>query len=165
MTVQRKVREIVGILRKKHKKGLLSPSQVNELKVIGFTFEIENTASANKRMILEIAESGGPRPKQRSKLGSALCSYLKKGSGGCYDADFEAQLRKIRPDWFVTQTDIANQKKAEILKLAREGKPRPSQRTRLGQALSSYLTKKRRGYDAEFEKELRAIRPDWFRKG
>lgn len=125
----------------------------------------EKSSDANKEILLKMAREGKPIPPSwNTKLGRCLCNYTCK-SHGSYDAEFEKKLRKIRPDWFFTQFDISKQNKELLLKMAREGKPRPSsKKTKLGMCLCRYTCKNNGSYDAEFEKELRKIRPDWFRK-
>lgn len=72
-------------------------------------------------------------------------------------------LQEPRPDWFVTQTEIANQKKNELLRMARDGENRPSHDgTRLGQALSNYTRRSSEAHDPVFDKAIRRLRPDWF---
>jgi hypothetical protein len=108
-----------------------------------------------KKEFLELARSGGARPSR-----SRLDNYCQKGSGS-YDAEFAAELRQLRPDWFWTETDRL---KAELLKLASDGGPRPSAKNTgliLYRAFRRY-TRENEKPDAALIAELQTIRPDWF---
>ena len=120
-------------------------------------------ANSKKQQLLEMARSGKPRPSQKTKLGKVLSRYTHGGSGS-YDAEFDRQIRALRPDWFVNQSSLAaKKKKQQLLEMARSGKPRPSQKTKLGKVLSNYIRNTSRAYDAEFDEQIRMLRPDWFR--
>jgi hypothetical protein len=145
------------------------------------------TPDEKKRRLLELAESGAAKPDKSDKLCAALIRYC---GGGCYDDEFNKQIRALRPDWFA---DTAAAIKAELLKLAESGAPRPSSSAwlkyqanplpsstvdeaehaedvydvaiaeqRLGRALINYTNKSRKTYDADFDAKIRALRPDWF---
>lgn len=82
-----------------------------------------------------------------------------------YDMDFTFQLRQVNPSWFVMPSDLVSQKKEELLRMAREGKPRLNAKFGLGKCLSHYVFCRGRSYDAEFDSEIRRIAPHWFKKG
>ena len=115
-----------------------------------------DTVARNKAEIREIARNGGPRPGQKTKLGNALNQYTldSKPNGPA----FRTELTGIRPDWF----DTVARNKVEILKMAMNGEPRPSQKTPLGVALTDYI-RDRNSNGPAFRAELKAIRPDWFK--
>jgi hypothetical protein len=116
----------------------------------------------NKQLLLEMADKGGPRPSQKTKIGRSLSEYTKPSSV-MYDAKFHKKMKKLRPDWFWSQTEIAGQKKKELIRMAKNGEDRPSHdKTRLGQALSNYTRKSSEAYDPVFDKTIRKLRPDWF---
>jgi hypothetical protein len=54
-------------------------------------------------------------------------------------------------------------KKQELIALAKSGAKRPSQKSPLGGVLSNYTSKSSSSYDPDFDKEIRTLRPDWFR--
>ena len=81
----------------------------------------ENTADTKKAEPVQLARSGGNRPNQKKHLGQALTSYTCT-SHDCYDHEFDAKVRKLRPDWFENKADA---KKAELLMLAKKGGDRP----------------------------------------
>ena len=116
----------------------------------------------NRQKLIEMANSGEPRPSQKTKLGRALSEYTKISSR-CFDVNFYKEISGLRPDWFVSQIQIASQKKQELIRMAKNGENRPSyNKTRIGQALSNYTRKSSHVYDAEFDKLMRELRPDWF---
>lgn len=116
----------------------------------------------NKALLRDMAKRGDPRPSQKTRIGRSLSDYTSP-SNRSYDPDFHREMKRLRPDWFVTQTEAATQKKKELMRMAREGEPRPSHDgTRLGQALSNYTRKSSQVYDRKFHLALLKIRPDWF---
>lgn len=117
----------------------------------------------NKKIISDMAARGDSRPSQKTKIGRALSEYTKQSSKGCYDPVFDKAIRSRRPDWFLSQTQIADQKKKELLRMAKVGENRPSHdKTRIGQALSNYTRKSSEAYDPLFDRTIRKLRPDWF---
>lgn len=63
-------------------------------------FRDNSSVKKNKIKILRIAEEMGERPNQKtSKLGVALSNYTYTTSK-CYDSEFDAKIRALRPDWF-----------------------------------------------------------------
>lgn len=117
----------------------------------------------NKEKLLEMARNGEPRPTLKTKIGVCLSSYTRKSSA-IYDPVFEESLRKVNPSWFITQHDKVAQNKEMYLEMARNGEPKPSVRTKEGWVLASYLNKKCKCYDAEFDAEIRRLAPHWFKK-
>lgn len=110
-----------------------------------------------------MAIDGKPRPSQKTKIGRMLSEYTKKSSYR-FDNSFYQKISKIKPDWFLSQTDIANQKKKELINIAKKGDKRPSHdKTKLGQALSNYTRKSSLVFDPNFDKKIRSLRPDWFK--
>jgi hypothetical protein len=122
-----------------------------------------DTASENKKDLLEMAKRGEERPNQKNhKLGASLSSYINATSG-CYDPDFTKQIKKLAPHWFVNQSDIANEKKKDLLEMAKRGEERPNQRKhKLGKNLSSYIVTTHGSYDPEFTKQIKELAPHWF---
>jgi hypothetical protein len=56
--------------------------------------------------------------------------------------------------------ETPDQKKRRLLELAESGAERPSKKEGIGLALKRYCCTN--SYDADFHKELRTLRPDWF---
>ena len=102
---------------------------------------------------------GSPRPYHKSILGIKLKIYISK-NGNSYDSVFDKQIREKHPDWFVKTADKA---KAELLAMP-VGSPRPHKTTSLGMKFGSYLYKKHRSYDPNFDKQIREKFPHWFKK-
>ena len=116
-------------------------------------------AKENKKTLLQMAKNGEPRPNQRTHpLGAVLGNYIRSSSG-CYDPEFSMQIKKLRPDWFISQSDRANSQKEQLLQIALNGQERPS--GRLGALLSSY-TNKGKCYDVEFSEKIRKLASHWF---
>jgi superfamily II DNA or RNA helicase len=132
-------------------------TQIRELRPDWF----ENTARINKDELIAMAKRGEDRPnKRKHPLGGALISYISKNSK-CYDAEFDAQIRELAPKWF---EDTARINKDELIAMAKRGEDRPNQKKHpLGKVLSSYIDKNGSSYDAEFDTQIRELRPDWFR--
>jgi len=129
--------------------------QIRELAPHWFIAVVEE----NKRLLLEMAKKGKPRPKQgKHPLGGKLSDYTNGIHRG---SKFDKQIRRLAPHWFVEQT--IEQKKQQLLEMARNGEPRPSQRKypSLGSALSRY-TDKNKSYDPDFDREIRKLAPHWF---
>ena len=80
---------------------------------------------SKKNLLLKMAKNGEPKPKQKvHPLGSVLGNYICSGSTS-YDPIFDKKIRELRPDWFTSQTEISDNKKKQLLEMARNGEPRP----------------------------------------
>jgi hypothetical protein len=119
-------------------------------------------ANQNKQQLLEMARNGEPRPiYKKHPLGTVLKNYTKSTS---YDPIFNKEIRELAPQWFVSRSDIANQKKQQLLEMAKNGEPRPNHTKHpLGQVLCSYTNPKHNSYDFIFDKEIRELAPKWFK--
>jgi hypothetical protein len=120
-------------------------------------------ANLNKAELKAMALRGEPRPVGgKHPLGRALCSYTCPGSES-YDPVFTAEIRALRPDWFVTLSEKADLTKAELKAMALRGEPRPVEgKHLLGERLRMYTNPNSKSYDPVFTAEIRALRPDWF---
>ena len=110
-----------------------------------------------------MANNGEAKPSQKTKIGQSLVSYISKSSQ-IYDPVFSKSIRDLRPDWFLSKKEAINQKKQKLIQIARNGEARPSQKTKEGITLSRYTNKLRSSYCEKFDKTIRKLRPDWFRK-
>lgn len=52
-----------------------------------------------KRKLIELAKSGARKPFTTTKFGYSLTNYTNKNNR-CYDPIFDAEIRRLRPDWF-----------------------------------------------------------------
>jgi superfamily II DNA or RNA helicase len=120
-------------------------------------------AFEKKQKLLKMARKSGGRPSQKEKLGQDLFRYTRTSSQ-CYDPEFTKEIKRLRPDWFVTPSDIVFEKKQKLLKMARKSGGRPSQKEPLGQDLFRYTRTSSQCYDPKFTKQIRKSRPEWFRK-
>jgi len=100
------------------------------------------------------------RPHWRTKLGQAFNNYTSK-SHNAYDPVFDKKIRELKPDWF---RDLAAEKKEELLRQALAGAARPRQSENLGKALSGYVCGSASSFDTVFDRKIRKLRPDWFKK-
>ena len=72
-------------------------------------------------------------------------------------------IRKLKPKWFLSTSAL---RKEEILKL----KDRPRSWCedvsirRIGGSLNNYTNKNSDSYDPVFDKKVRSLKPEWFRK-
>jgi hypothetical protein len=114
-----------------------------------------------RQQLLEMARKKLPKPDHNTQLGKALKKYTLKTSGG-YNAVFDKKIRKLAPNWFISRYDAVNEKKRQLLEMARKKLPKPSQRTQIGRALGKYTWNKSESYDPVFAKQIKKIRPDWF---
>ena len=138
--------------------------QLRELRPDWFVSR-SDLANQKKRKLINMAVNGEPRPSERKhKLGSVLSAYTNP-KHGCYDFEFDSKMRTIRPDWFLSRSDKTNQKKKTLLEMARNGESRPNSiKHSLGGSFRTYVDCKSKSYDLEFDKQIRELRPDWFRK-
>jgi len=72
-----------------------------------------------------------------------------------------AQFVAANPTWCKWRNDIAGEKKAALLALAK-GCARPHRKTRLGTALNNYTNRGRPSYDSELDMKIRVRQPQWF---
>lgn len=121
-------------------------------------------ADQKKRLLLEMADKGESKPKSGTKLDNTLFSYLRKDSSS-HDPDFARAIKKLRPDWFVSKSKVADQKKKQLLILARKGESRPKkQKHPLGIVLGAYTRESSDSYDPQFTKQIKKLAPQWFKK-
>jgi hypothetical protein len=120
-----------------------------------------------KREIRRLAVAGARRPASsgpnKTAMGRKLAQFTNL-TESLYDLEFDREVRALRPDWFLSTADM---NKADIRALALAGGKRPPvtgrNKHRLGKPLCSYTTPSCvKTYDAGFDLELRALRPDWF---
>jgi hypothetical protein len=124
----------------------------------------EHPSVRKKQLLRDMARRGDPRPTQKTAIGRSLSQYTSPANTS-YDKALHKELKRLRPDWFMSQTQIADQKKKKLFEMARNGEKRPSHdKTKLGQDLSNYTRKSSPAYDPEFHRELMRLRPDWFGK-
>jgi hypothetical protein len=119
----------------------------------------KESMGAKKSQLLELARQGGKKPSKRTPIGGALRRYTLS-VGGAYDREFDKEVRALRPEWFAERAEVANS--AALLQLARSGGPIPRRGTALRNALYRRTCTSQSGYDREFDKKIRGLRPEWF---
>lgn len=118
-----------------------------------------------KLELIDIAYYDQPLPHHKNHpLGVVIRAYTDKNNAA-YDAEFDAFIRNLRPDWFVTKKDIVISYINKLTVIAKSNAPKPPYFTKgesLGKWLSNLTTKGKPNYNAEFDKMIRDRRPDWF---
>jgi hypothetical protein len=136
-------------------------------KIAGLTGKLRSSATKKQELLLKMATMGENKPTAkphwRSPLGRAFTNYIGKNSNA-YDPDFVKQTKKLAPHWLLTRSEIVDNKKQKLLEMARKKLPRPLQKTRMGQCLSSYTIKSSDCYDPAFTKQIKKLAPHWFEK-
>ena len=117
-----------------------------------------DSASENKKKLLDMPV-GCKRPNNKThQLGRVLSFYTSRVNS-CYDREFDKAIHAKHPQWFV---DSALENKKQLLDIP-VGSDKPnSKKTKLGQALQSYISKSSGCYDLEFDQAIRAKHPQWF---
>lgn len=125
---------------------------------------LEKSSDVNKRLLLQMARDGKPKPKLKDPLGGVYQGYVLTGSSA-YDASFVEQIRSTRPEWLVNRNQSV-QRKEKLMAMAKNGEARPTQKTNssLAYALLHYTGKRSKSYDAYFHNEISKLRTDWFKK-
>ena len=120
----------------------------------------ESTSQVMKQKLIEMAKSGVKKPSRRkTKEGQVLSNYTRESSP-TYCPEFDKTIRKLRPDWFESTSQIM---KLKLIEMAKSGEKRPNnKKTKEGNALSCYTIKSSNVYCPEFDKTIRKLRPDWF---
>jgi len=117
-------------------------------------------SKSKKQQLLDLAFNKSPKPYFKSELGRALQSYCSPSSN-CYDEEFKNKIYSLASEWFIKLNPIDFRE--EILKLAMSGSPKPNWKTQIGTAVIRYTNPSQNGYDPEFDKKIKQLRPDWFK--
>jgi hypothetical protein len=121
-----------------------------------------SSSARKKQRLLEMAASGETRPHQtRHPLGQPLNSYTSRGSKA-HDPQFAKRAMRLAPNWFVSKSQVAGQKKRALLKMAKRGEPRPNRKHPLGMTLCHATSRKSAFHDPAFTKQIRKLAPHWF---
>jgi hypothetical protein len=122
-------------------------------------------ANQKKKTLIQIAKNGEKRPNSRKHpLGNNLHRYTKQSSK-YYDPIFTNKIKSIAPHWFIPRSNNADNNKKQLIQMAKNKEPRPSNRIDdLGKALNRYTTKSSTSYDPIFTKKIKSLTPHWFRK-
>ena len=115
----------------------------------------------NKEILLKMAKDGKPTPTQKTNrsLYASFMGYTNPNNEH-YDLEFTKEMKRIRPYW---RKSI---KKEALIKIAKEGKPRPTRKTNksLYQLFMNYTNPNNGHYDPEFTQEIENIRPEWLER-
>jgi len=100
--------------------------------------------------IEKLARSGKPLPSVNTKIGRIISKYKRTNK------KFMKKIRKIRPDWFVTQSDKVNEKKKNILKLIKiKDSIKPDY-------VYLFTHKHSHSFDPKLNFIVRKAKPEWF---
>jgi hypothetical protein len=110
-------------------------------------------SKAKKEYFIELAEKCGKRPSQKTKEGIDLTSYLSRHPA------FKEKIKELCPEWFNMSPEELETKKEYFIELAEKCGERPSQKTKEGIILTSYLLR-----DPAFKEKIKELCPQWFRK-
>jgi hypothetical protein len=118
----------------------------------------ESPAKVKRRLLLEMAGQGRPKPDRETPLGQALKNHTRK-------SDFAKEIKKLAPQWFVSKSDIVDDNKRKLTEMAANKMPRPKQKTtKLGKVLCHYTQKTSTSYDPVFTNNIKKLAPHWFKK-
>jgi hypothetical protein len=128
-----------------------------------------SNSDRNKQLLLEMAGKGEPRPKRPKKYNRGLrheyafFRYTRKGDKD-YDPVFTKKVKEIAPDWLMSQSEITEQKKLQLLQMASCGKQKPTLKKHgsLADILFRHTTPGEFGYDPDFAKKINKLAPHWF---
>jgi len=122
-----------------------------------------------KKTLIAGAVAGAPKPRNTVRevgLQQHLLRFTRQRDG-MYDPVFDAEIRRLRPDWFASNGGVAALKQ-RLIELAREGAPRPSSTAKdpheqqLGALLRLCTAASDATRDDDFNHLIRGMRPDWF---
>lgn len=121
---------------------------------------IETARREKKDLLLELAKRGESRPQLKvHPLGFALNSFTNKQKKS-YDREFDKEIRKLAPDWFL---NIAALKKKKLLDFAKDGKDKAFLQTEgMLQPFRYYTKKSSKYYDVELDLQLQKLCPHWY---
>jgi hypothetical protein len=117
-----------------------------------------------KQQLIKLAKSKAKKPINLLHPLGAPLSYYTTPKSSAYDPTFTKLIKSINPEWFISRTDNANQKKLKLLQIAKAKQPKPIKPSKLYLALIRYINKSNSSYDPIFTKKIKAIAPHWFRK-
>lgn len=123
------------------------------------SYSIEDT----KKLLLEMAERGEPRPDVRTKLGHKFYRYAVDKKHDCYDSSFAESISTANPNWLKSRGERSLDRKQRIIQWAKNKKLRISDLDRrLKCNLYCYLKN-----DENFAQKIYELRPDmsYFLKG
>lgn len=138
------------------------PSLTKQIRKLAplWLFKQSDRANQKRQRLIKMARKGLGKPKCGTELRNILNKSTSKKSAS-YNPDFDKQIRKLAPIWFVHSAD---ENKKELIKMARKGVSRPNRRTKIGEGLSAYTRVKSKSYDPVFTKQIKKLAPHWFKR-
>lgn len=126
---------------------MITKTKTKKLNLFNFS-----NADIHKQILIKMAKNGEDRPTYKTKIGKLLCNYLKR------DKKFRSIIEKTRPDWLLSGSDLTKQK---LIEMCKNGKKKPSIRTKLGRKFYRYAIEKRSCFDINFKKTIKSINSAW----
>jgi superfamily II DNA or RNA helicase len=122
-----------------------------------------DVAAVNKELIMKLDKRPNKNGKdpEEVRLGHRLSEYISKKCGS-YDPEFDKEIRRLKPDWFLDTVMINKQFIRKLNKRPSQSSKDPEEK-RLGVLLSSYIRRTHRSYDPIFDADIRKLKPDWFK--
>jgi hypothetical protein len=135
----------------------------NKPELLKKIFPHKNKGDEKKAELIRLAQEGKAKPHCRTVLGAALSAYIyDKKIKSAYDENFTKKLKTLRPDWFITPKMNFVERKAELIRLAESGAPKPLYNTKLGMTFRRLTKVYSKPYDEDFSNQIIKLRPDWF---
>lgn len=128
----------------------------------------QRRAELKKQQIVKWAKDGGNRPRRRSdvkeeeRLYTTFTNFTTRTSV-CFDEEFVAELKRIRPDWFGRLPKIFNNKnKIRLINMAENGEGVPPRGSIYRRHLKMYISKSSHSYDEKFDEKIKTYK-HWFK--
>lgn len=112
----------------------------------------------NKKMFIEMALNGEPRPNKHTHPMGAVFSSYTSPSQPTFDEKFTNTIKRIKPEWILPKYEIY---KKTLIKLIKAKKPKPNFKTKEGSAFADFTNPKRKSFDPKFYLFVKKNAPDW----
>ena len=125
---------------------------------------LDESRNSKKRIMIEMAAKGGPKPSLKTSMGKFLYICTLKSSV-YFDPELTNEIKKLAAHWLTSsKPERSSQIKRLLLDMAAKGEPKPSGGTSLYKALYRYTRKSDSSYDPEFTRKIKKLAPHWFKK-
>lgn len=114
----------------------------------------------NKRLLIDMASRGKPKPNHKTHLGQVFRTYTQKSSK-IYDPKFTKRIRELNPDWLTTPDEWTNNNKRILFDMVSKGEPKPHLKTKLGKLLYNCTLKSSIYFDAELTNKIKKLNSNW----
>lgn len=104
------------------------------------------------------------KDRERRRIGQWFADQRIAHRKGQSSNDRTKKLESLQGWEWNRSNDSSTQNKQGLLKMARNKEPKPHYKTKLGRALERYIYESSKSHDSNFDKKIRALAPQWFRK-